>query len=147
MCEFPSWVRKGNKIFFLTDKEADKLNIPYRDASSHTALVNLFGEGEHEEGYPIPKELQSVIESGKMKKILASLGYKKMLFDNNGNLHSKREPALIRGRVKFWFWHGEYHRDSGPAVEWPSGERWFYAHGKLTKEESSCQKRANGQLK
>jgi len=137
MCEFPSWIRKsGNKIFFLIDKDAEKLDVPYQDASSHTALVKLFGEGEHKEGYPVPKEMVSAIQSGKMKKILAIHGYNKMVFDESGYLHAKHESALIKGTIGFWYRHGVLHRKNAPAVVWPNGEKWFYEHGKLLKKES-----------
>jgi hypothetical protein len=48
----------------------------------------------------------------------------------HGQLHRQDGPAIedING-TKVWYWHGEHHREDGPAIEWSDGaKKWFY-HG------------------
>jgi hypothetical protein len=37
---------------------------------------------------------------------------------------------------KFWYLHGELHREDGPAIEWADGSKfWYLDDEKLTEEE------------
>jgi|TARA_R110000851_G_scaffold79898_2_gene176069 hypothetical protein len=38
-------------------------------------------------------------------------------------------PHTNRHRIIFWQQDGELHRDDGPALEWPDGDRAWYLHG------------------
>ena len=45
----------------------------------------------------------------------------KMYVDSNG--------------TKRWTLNGEYHREDGPAIEYPNGEKHWYLNGKLHRED------------
>jgi hypothetical protein len=36
---------------------------------------------------------------------------------------------------KFWHWHGQFHREDGPACEYPNGTKDWYWHGKRHRED------------
>jgi hypothetical protein len=35
-------------------------------------------------------------------------------------------PEINKHGIKFWYQHGQLHRDDGPAIEWPDGEKSWY---------------------
>lgn len=48
-----------------------------------------------------------------------------------GQFHRDGGPASEwPDGTKFWFRHGEIHRDDGPAVEWSHGGKEWYQNGK-----------------
>jgi hypothetical protein len=55
----------------------------------------------------------------------------------DGLLHREDGPA-VEGPFgqKYWLQHGEFHREDGPAVIWPNGAQEWYLKGiQYTKEE------------
>jgi hypothetical protein len=51
-------------------------------------------------------------------------------------LHREDGPALINGDLKQWYYMGERHREYGPAIEWPNGEKSYFIKGiRYTKKE------------
>ena len=55
----------------------------------------------------------------------------------NGQLHSLNdEPATLFQGGKFWYKHGQLHRDEDkPAVEYPSGYKEWHKNGKSHRDE------------
>jgi hypothetical protein len=50
--------------------------------------------------------------------------------DENGQWHREDGPAgEYPNGTKIWYWHGEFHREDGPAVEYPSGTKYWYWYG------------------
>jgi hypothetical protein len=52
--------------------------------------------------------------------------------DENGKLHSfNDEPAVIYNYgIKFWYQHGEFHRETDAAIIYYSGRKEYYLNGK-----------------
>ena len=54
----------------------------------------------------------------------------------NGDYHRENGPALIYPRGdKFWYYNGQSHREDGPAKMWISGEKEYYIDGELHRED------------
>ena len=54
------------------------------------------------------------------------------------------EIKLGRDGATFWYLHGVVHRDDGPAVEYPNGEKWWFQFGKEHREDGPAIERADG---
>jgi hypothetical protein len=50
-------------------------------------------------------------------------------------LHREDGPAEECARYRIWYFHGEHHREGGPAVEYSGGDKFWYLHGKLHRED------------
>ena len=46
--------------------------------------------------------------------------------------------------TKRWTLNGEYHREDGPAIEWPDGSKHWYLNGKLHREGGPAVERSDG---
>ena len=59
---------------------------------------------------------------------------------------SKQEPELhVDGDgTKRWMVDGKYHREDGPAIEWPWGSKEWYLNGKLHREDGPATEWAGG---
>jgi hypothetical protein len=53
-------------------------------------------------------------------------------------------PEIDEYGTKFWHHHGKYHRDDGPAIEWPDGDMWWYKHGLRHRDDGPAVERVNG---
>ncbi len=55
----------------------------------------------------------------------------------NGKFHREDGPAVeYPSGEKRWYLHGELHREDGPAIEYPSGnKRWYLDGYRYTKED------------
>jgi hypothetical protein len=49
-----------------------------------------------------------------------------------------------RHGTKRWYYHGESHREDGPAVEWSDGDTEWYLHGELHREDGPASVHSNG---
>ena len=110
MCDFPSWIiGKDEKIYFCTDKDLERANIPYVDGVGHHAVRRVWGniEGDEEERFPCPPVIATAIRQGKMRKMMKAAGYERISVTLNGVLH----------------------RDDGPAVEYVDGSKFWYRNG------------------
>lgn len=59
-------------------------------------------------------------------------------YDENYKLHSLFSPAVVgKDGSTYWHNHGEFHREDGPAIEKPGGEKSWYLNGKLIGSTSS----------
>ena len=48
----------------------------------------------------------------------------------NGNFHREDGPAIIfPSGTKKWLLNGELHREDGPAIEWANGYKEWYLRG------------------
>ena len=45
---------------------------------------------------------------------------------------------------KFWYLHGKYHREDGPAIENANGDKYWYLDGKYHREDGPAIEYANG---
>lgn len=62
-----------------------------------------------------------------------------------GKLHSTIGPALeYMSGDKYWYINGKLHRDSGPAVELSNGTKKWYRDGKLHREDGPAIEWENG---
>ena len=50
-------------------------------------------------------------------------------WQENGEPHREREPALIWPGGEAWYYHGECHRSDGPAVINSRGDNWWWLNG------------------
>ena len=48
---------------------------------------------------------------------------------------------------KFWYLNGKYHREDGPAIEWPDGTKFWYLNGKYHREDGPALEYADGTKK
>ena len=79
MSYVPSWIVKGNSLFYLTDKdvvdyhnrEKPGQQINWNDFTGHSGIRQIYPGlgGEEKEGFPCPKEMLKRLLSGKMKNI------------------------------------------------------------------------------
>lgn len=54
----------------------------------------------------------------------------------DGLFHRVRGPAIeYPTGEKFWYLHGKQHRENGPAAEFSTGEKHWYLHGLLHRED------------
>ena len=66
-------------------------------------------------------------------------------FNEEGLLHRDDGPAVINPNGdKSWWENGKLHRTDGPAVEWSTGEKWWYLHGKIHRTDGPAFEWANG---
>jgi len=49
------------------------------------------------------------------------------------------EPKLIQ-----WLLNGKYHREDGPAIEYPDGSKTWWLNGRLHREDGPAAEWANG---
>ena len=45
---------------------------------------------------------------------------------------------------KYWYKEGRYHREDGPAIEFPNGGKYWYKEGKLHREDGPAIEYFNG---
>lgn len=59
-------------------------------------------------------------------------------YNKKGQLHNETGPAVTyKNGDKFWYYNGKLHRLNGPAVEYANGKKEFWEFGKLLKKEQS----------
>jgi hypothetical protein len=46
--------------------------------------------------------------------------------------------------TKYYYQHGELHRDDGPAIERVDGYKWYYQHGELHRDDGPAIEYADG---
>lgn len=56
----------------------------------------------------------------------------------------KITKSTVAGRVEYRDRHGRWHREDGPAVEWPNGELGYYFHGQLHRDGGPAREYPNG---
>ena len=144
MCEFPSWVKSGRKVYFLTDKDATKLirenpETDYADYVGHAAIRKLYPDikGVDKEDFPCPLVIANAIKAGRMKKLMKAGDYESLTFDDKGRLHSFNDkPAIVDSNgTKYWYKNGKIHRDKDlPAVVYSNGNKCWYKNGKLHRD-------------
>lgn len=75
--------------------------------------------------------------------IIGSVKIERIL-DNKGNLNYIKfldlenpefECREYSDGSRFWYQSGNYHRESGPAVEYLDGTKWWYQNGELHRED------------
>lgn len=54
------------------------------------------------------------------------------------------EIKLGKDGATFWYLHGVVHRDDGPAVEYPNGEKWWFQFGKQHRDNGPAIERSDG---
>ena len=54
------------------------------------------------------------------------------------------EIKLGKDGATFWYLHGVIHRDDGPAVVRPNGDKWWYQYGKQDREDGPAIEYADG---
>jgi hypothetical protein len=61
----------------------------------------------------------------------------KFSYDDDGKFHSKdNQPAIhYSNGNRFWFSHGVLHREDGPAIKWCDGRDEYYLKGVKYSEE------------
>ena len=52
--------------------------------------------------------------------------------------------TIYEDGTKVWLINGIYHRDDGPAVEWPDGEKQWFINGERHREDGPAIEGANG---
>ena len=57
---------------------------------------------------------------------------------------SQPEMKVSSDGTKRWTLNGEYHREDGPAIEWPDGSKHWYLNDKLHREDGSAIEYSNG---
>ena len=69
----------------------------------------------------------------------------KFWYNEKGQYHREDGPAIeYPDGTKFWFMYDEMHRDSGPAVEYSNGIKCWYRRGKLHREDGPAIEKTNG---
>ena len=49
----------------------------------------------------------------------------------DGKYHREDGPAIeYPNGTKYWYLNGKRHREDGPAIEWASGTKFWYLNGK-----------------
>lgn len=62
-----------------------------------------------------------------------------------GKIHREDGPAFICARSQRWIIEGEYHRDGDePAIIWADGDRYWYKHGLLHRDNDLPARESNG---
>jgi hypothetical protein len=59
-----------------------------------------------------------------------------MLIHRNENNEIISSVKIERGGTKFWYFEGDLHREDGPAIIWPDGNKRWYLDGIRFYEES-----------
>jgi len=55
----------------------------------------------------------------------------KHYFNNSGEFHRENGPAIeYPNGFKRWFKNGIYHREDGPAIELSNGDKYWFYYGK-----------------
>jgi len=63
----------------------------------------------------------------------------------NGKYHRENGPAVeYPNGDKSWYINGKLHREDGPAVEWSNGTKYWYLNDKLHRENGPAVEKANG---
>ena len=63
----------------------------------------------------------------------------------NDKFHREDGPAVeYPDGQKDWYLHGELHREDGPAVERSDGSKFWYLHGKRHREDGPAVEYSNG---
>jgi hypothetical protein len=66
----------------------------------------------------------------------------------NGKYHREDGPAVeYPGGTKQWWLNGKYHREDGPAVEYANGTKEWYLNGKWHREDGPAIEYPNGTKK
>jgi hypothetical protein len=62
------------------------------------------------------------------------------------NKNAMHQPTMIVDRRgnKTWILNGKYHREDGPAFEYPNGTKIWFLHGKQHREDGPAFEHANG---
>jgi len=50
-------------------------------------------------------------------------------------MHASIETYDVMYGVKIWRKNGEFHRENGPAIEYPDGDKVWYQYGQLHRED------------
>jgi hypothetical protein len=63
----------------------------------------------------------------------------------NGKFHREDGPAIeYPDGERCWYFNGKLHRIGGPAWEWPNGERWWLLNDKVHREDGPAVECADG---
>ena len=63
----------------------------------------------------------------------------------NGNIHRKNGPAVEYPSVdRFGYLNGELHRENGPAIEYANGDKSWFLNGGLHRENGPAIELTNG---
>ena len=66
-------------------------------------------------------------------------------YNEKNKLHREEGPAVeYTTGNKFWYKNGEFHREEGPAMEFASGTREWYKNGQCHREDGPAVECANG---
>jgi hypothetical protein len=64
----------------------------------------------------------------------------------NGQYHREDGPATEwPNGTKSWYLNGKRHREDGPAIEYPSGTKEWFLNGKRHREDGPAADRSNGE--
>jgi hypothetical protein len=59
-------------------------------------------------------------------------------------MSEKSKLVVSEHGYKYWFLNGDFHREDGPAIEWPSGTKKWLLNGELHREDGPAIEWANG---
>jgi hypothetical protein len=63
----------------------------------------------------------------------------------NGKFHREDGPAIeYPDGGRCWYFNGKLHRIGGPAWEWPNGEKWWLLNDKVHREDGPAVECADG---
>ena len=69
----------------------------------------------------------------------------KRWYNQKCQFHREDGPAIEwPNGTKAWYQHGQCHREDGPAIEFANGGKKWYQHGKLHREDGPAIERPNG---
>jgi len=95
-------------------------------------------------------EIQEKIEKVEYKKLKNGVEYTKDSDGHkewylNGKYHREDGPAIeYPDGTKAWFLNGKRHRENGPAIEQPDGTKEWYLNGKLHREDGPAIEEPDG---
>jgi hypothetical protein len=70
---------------------------------------------------------------------------RKYYFDGKGQLHREDGPAIISPNgEKEWWLNGVRHREDGPAIEYANGDKEWWINGQLHRDDGPAVEYANG---
>lgn len=113
MCDFCSWMEKGNKVYFLTDdiiEAAWGVTLPkvVQNYIGHGAIERYFGKRvrdiKHEEGVlKVPRPIARAINNGEMRRMMESSdpSYRNLRYSQKGNLISINGLTFREFREKY----------------------------------------------
>lgn len=112
MCDFFSYIRKADgSILYLTDDmiEARWPHSDFTDHIGHSAIAEYFkvdeSIGKHIEGIgKVPPEVATLINKGKLNKMLQAGGYKYLRYDKRGDLleiDGRKKADVLRNRTAY----------------------------------------------